>query len=188
MRGATQLTQAIGTAWRFGDWCSPSSRAEHNVLDFGAGSGVVGEMDFRGIARSVTGVDPDPRVLENPMCGYSDCSRWLAAPLFDDRSFDVVVAYNVLGNICRRQPAPFCEIRRVLRPGGYFLLQDAESLTLRSSVICIDTAWISQVVQQATGKGGVGHVSRLTTAPTLGVALIACTRSAAAYSRLALGD
>jgi predicted RNA methylase len=37
------------------------------VLDLGAGAGIVAQMNFRGLAKKVCGVDLDPRVVENPM-------------------------------------------------------------------------------------------------------------------------
>jgi predicted nicotinamide N-methyase len=36
------------------------------VLDIGAGAGIVSQMNFKGLARRIHGIDPDPRVLENP--------------------------------------------------------------------------------------------------------------------------
>ena len=37
-----------------------------DVLNLGAGAGIVEQMDFRGHARRICGIDPDPRVVENP--------------------------------------------------------------------------------------------------------------------------
>lgn len=37
-----------------------------DVLDLGAGAGIVEAMDFGGRARRVCGVDPDPRVVDKP--------------------------------------------------------------------------------------------------------------------------
>lgn len=36
-----------------------------DVLDLGAGSGNVSQMNFNGIARRICGIDPDPRVVHN---------------------------------------------------------------------------------------------------------------------------
>jgi predicted RNA methylase len=37
------------------------------MLDLGAGAGIVSQMNFKGIAARVCGVDPDPRVMSNPL-------------------------------------------------------------------------------------------------------------------------
>jgi len=36
-------------------------------LDLGAGAGIVSQMNFKGIASRVCGIDPDERVLSNPI-------------------------------------------------------------------------------------------------------------------------
>ena len=41
-------------------------RPEHHVLDMGAGAGIVDDMNFIGRASSVTGIDLDERVTNNP--------------------------------------------------------------------------------------------------------------------------
>ena len=40
-------------------------KAEHRLLDLGAGAGIVHQMNVKGLAAEVCGVDPDPRVTEN---------------------------------------------------------------------------------------------------------------------------
>jgi 2-polyprenyl-3-methyl-5-hydroxy-6-metoxy-1,4-benzoquinol methylase len=42
-------------------------RPDAAVLDLGAGAGIVEQMNFKGLAASVCGVDLDPRVVHNPM-------------------------------------------------------------------------------------------------------------------------
>jgi len=89
------------------------------VLDLGAGAGIVPEMDLRALGVTVIGVDPDPRVLENPYLDVAHVARGEALPLANE-SVDLAVACNVL------EPLPdplgvFREVRRVLRPGGAFL-------------------------------------------------------------------
>ena len=92
---------------------------EIDLLDLGAGAGIVPEMSFKGLARRVCGVDPDPRVVENPHLdegreGFGEKIPW------DDSSFDVVVSDNVLEHLDDPESV-FREVRRVLRPGGVFL-------------------------------------------------------------------
>ena len=69
-----------------------------DLLDLGAGAGIVPEMRFRGIARRVCGVDPDPRVVENPH--LDDGREGVGEKIpYDDDSFDVIVSDNVLEHL-----------------------------------------------------------------------------------------
>lgn len=91
----------------------------HRLLDVGAGAGRVTEMDFRGRVARACGVDPDPRVAQNPQLdegrvGFGESIPW------DDESFDIVVADNVLEHL-ERPAEVFREVARVLAPGGRFL-------------------------------------------------------------------
>ncbi len=111
-------------AWdnkRFRELLLPIVRLEHRILDLGAGRGRVPEMNFRGLAREVVGIDPDPCVRENPFLDRAVVADDPRAPLpFDDASFDVVITCNVLEHVS--DPAAlFAEVRRVLRPGGWFI-------------------------------------------------------------------
>lgn len=94
-------------------------RPDRSLLDLGAGAGFVTAMDFRGEARRICGIDPDPRVLENPYLNDARVGSGEAIP-YPDSEFDVVVADNVLEHL----PSPervFREVHRVLKPGGVFL-------------------------------------------------------------------
>ncbi len=90
-----------------------------NILDLGAGSGRLKQMDFRQLAARVCGVDPNPAVLENPFLDEARVGDGIAIP-YADESFDLVFANNVLEHLTDPLRV-FCEIRRVLRPGGFFL-------------------------------------------------------------------
>lgn len=92
---------------------------EKDLLDLGAGAGIVSEMNFKGHARRVCGVDPDPRVTLNPNLDEGRQGVGESIP-YDDSSFDVVVCDNVLEHL--DDPiSVFREVNRVLRPGGIFL-------------------------------------------------------------------
>jgi SAM-dependent methyltransferase len=95
--------------------------AEHVLLDLGAGAGIVAQMNFRGLAKKVCGVDPDARVLQNT---FVDEAKVGAGEKIDwpDETFDIVTADNVLEHLA--DPARvFSEISRVLKPGGKFLFK-----------------------------------------------------------------
>lgn len=96
---------------------SPSSE----ILELGAGAGVVKEMSFRGMASRVRGVDPDPRVLQNPHLDEACLGIGEALP-YSDASFDLAFADNVLEHL-ENPAAVFSEIARALKPGGLFLVK-----------------------------------------------------------------
>lgn len=91
------------------------------ILDLGAGAGIVQQMNFRGLAAKVCGVDLDPRVVDNPMLDEGKIADAGGIP-YPDATFDVVFADNVLEHL----PDPlavFREIARVLKRGGVFLFK-----------------------------------------------------------------
>ncbi len=91
------------------------------VLDLGAGAGIIPQLNLRGLGPRICGVDPDPRVLENPFVDEARIGRAEAIP-YQDASFDLVVSFDVLEHL----PAPrraLGEAFRVLRPGGALLVK-----------------------------------------------------------------
>jgi SAM-dependent methyltransferase len=91
------------------------------VLDLGAGAGILQQMNFRGIAAKICGVDLDPRVLENPMLDEGRIADGESVP-YPDAAFDVVFANNVLEHL----PDPYSvltEVARILKPGGVFMFK-----------------------------------------------------------------
>ena len=94
-------------------------RPDMHVLDLGAGSGRVRQMNLRGLAAKVTGVDPDSRVMSNPFLDAAVVASGSEIP-FPDSSFDMVVSDNVLEHLDEPEKA-FKEVRRVLKPGGWFM-------------------------------------------------------------------
>jgi SAM-dependent methyltransferase len=91
------------------------------MLDLGAGAGIVEQMDFRGHAARVCGVDPDPRVATNPYLDEGRIGRGETIP-WPANSFDFVVADNVLEHLVEPHPV-FAEVARVLSPGGHFVIK-----------------------------------------------------------------
>lgn len=100
-------------------------KPEHDVLDLGAGAGIVSQMNFRGKVKRICGVDPDPRVLENPYLDDAKIGTGESIP-YPDASFDIVFADNVLEHLPEPQTV-FLEVARVLRPGGIFLAKTPNS-------------------------------------------------------------
>lgn len=94
-------------------------REDMAILDIGAGAGIVPQMAFKGLAARVCGVDPDPRVVDNPYLdeGMEGVGESLPYP---DNTFDLVFADNVLEHLDNPTEV-FSEIARVLKPGGVFL-------------------------------------------------------------------
>jgi SAM-dependent methyltransferase len=94
-------------------------RKDSLVLDLGAGSGILKEMNFRGAAGRVCGLDPGTSVLTNShldeaKVGYGESIPW------PEQTFDVVFANNVLEHLSDPE-AVFREVLRVLKAGGFFL-------------------------------------------------------------------
>lgn len=96
-------------------------REHHNVLDLGAGAGIVEHMNFRGMAARVVGVDLDPRVTENSFLDQGIIIDGEILP-FPDGEFDIVISDNVLEHLENPQ-ATFAEVFRVLKKGGFFLVK-----------------------------------------------------------------
>lgn len=96
-------------------------KGDFHCLDYGAGRGIVGQMNFRSCVAFVAGVDPDEVVFSNP---YIHEAKLLPLPSgaipYEDERFDVVYCANVMEHI--EDPAvTFREIARVLKPGGLFI-------------------------------------------------------------------
>jgi len=65
------------------------SRNSMEVLDLGAGAGIVPQMNFRGVAAHVCRADPDPRVVSNPFLDKRKIGPGESVP-YPDSSFDMV--------------------------------------------------------------------------------------------------
>lgn len=89
------------------------------ILDLGAGAGIVSQMNFKGIAHRVCGVDPDERVVSNPCLDEGKVAFGEEVP-YADESFDLIFADNVLEHLAQPEMV-FAEVCRLLRPGGIFL-------------------------------------------------------------------
>ena len=127
-------------------------RPEHALLDLGAGAGIVKHMDFRGFARRICGVDPDPRVVSNPMLDEGLVGLGDAIP-YPDASFDVVVADNVLEHLENPYPV-FAEVRRVMRPGGHFIFKTPNRWHYMPIISQVTPTWFHKRYNQLRGRSG----------------------------------
>src|ERR1700744_90604 len=96
-------------------------KPEHRILDLGAGAGIVTQMNFKGLAAQVFGVDPDPCAAENPYLDVAREGMGEHIP-FEDGAFDIVFSANVVEHLAAPVEV-FREIGRVLKPGGLFLFK-----------------------------------------------------------------
>lgn len=100
-----------------------------DFLELGCGNGVVSKWIAKEYLGNVTGVDVDPEQIELARRDTSDVPniRFLKADAtklpFEDSSFEVVLSFGVLHHIHNWQDA-LKEIKRVLRPKGYFVYAD----------------------------------------------------------------
>jgi SAM-dependent methyltransferase len=91
-----------------------------SLLDLGAGSGYVKEMNFKNDAKEVTGIDLDTGVLANPFLHRAVHGSVYDLAGLDEKKFDVVICNSVMEHI--DDPVRFVDaLSRVLKPGGYFL-------------------------------------------------------------------
>jgi SAM-dependent methyltransferase len=86
------------------------------ILDLGAGAGIVEQMNFRGKVARVCGVDLDVRVVGNPYLDEGRVSDASEIP-YPNESFDLVFCDNVFEHL--ESPLDvFNEVFRALKPGG----------------------------------------------------------------------
>lgn len=134
----------------FRDEVRQAIRPDHDVLDLGAGAGIVSHLRFRGLARRVCGIDPDPRVASNPNLddGVVGCGE---AILFPDGCFDLVLACNVLEHLADPVQV-FREVARVLRPGGRFLVKTPNRRHYVPLIARMTPTWVHKKVNALRGR------------------------------------
>jgi SAM-dependent methyltransferase len=128
-------------------------RPDAAVLDLGAGAGIVEQMNFRGMAGSVCGVDIDFRVVDNPMLDEGRVANADGIP-YEDARFDVVFSDNVLEHL--DQPLKvFREVARVLKPGGAFLFKTPNKWHYMPTIARLTPHGFHQYVNRLRGRADV---------------------------------
>jgi SAM-dependent methyltransferase len=126
-------------------------RPDMAVLDLGAGAGLVKQMNFRGLARLVFGIDPDPRVRHNPFLdrayeGFAD-----RLP-FSSQSFDLVFCDNVLEHLDDPESV-LREVARVLKPGGTFLAKTPNRTHYMPLIASVTPTSFHRFINRVRGRG-----------------------------------
>lgn len=125
-------------------------RPDMKILDIGAGAGIVSQMNFRGLANTVCGVDPDPRVEQNPYLDEGKQGVGETIP-YPDASFDLVFADNVLEHLESPQMV-FNEVARILRPGGVFLGKTPNKRHYMPLIAQMTPFWFHRWVNRKRGR------------------------------------
>ena len=120
------------------------------ILDLGAGAGIIQQMNFRGLAARICGVDLDPRVVDNPMLDEGKVADAGGIP-YPDQTFDLVFADNVLEHLPDPQ-AVFREIARVLKPGGVFLFKTPNKTHYMPTIARLTPHHFHQFVNRIRGR------------------------------------
>ncbi|MEF8767021.1 class I SAM-dependent methyltransferase [Candidatus Accumulibacter contiguus] len=120
------------------------------VLDLGAGAGIVAQMNFKGLAQKVCGVDLDPRVVDNPMLHEGRVSDARGIP-YEDEVFDVVFSDNVFEHL--DDPlSVYKEVSRVLKPGGVLLFKTPNKWHYMPTIARLTPHGFHQFVNRLRGR------------------------------------
>lgn len=120
------------------------------VLDLGAGAGIVDQMNFRGHACRICGVDLDPRVTENPYLDEGLVADGATIP-YPDCTFDVVFSDNVLEHLAEPRVV-FEEVARVLKPGGLFMFKTPNRRHYMPFISRLTPHWFHRYVNRKRGR------------------------------------
>jgi len=134
----------------FLDWIKDYVTENSVILEIGAGGGKNVSYDFAKLAQKVIGVDMDPRILNNPNLNESLCIDFFDNK-FDDNSFDIIFANSVVEHI--QYPQKFLtEIRRIIRPNGYFFFKTPNMLHFAIIIAKFTPYWFHKFYCGLSGR------------------------------------
>lgn len=120
------------------------------MLDVGSGAGILEQMNFKGLAGYVCGIDLDSRVLDNPYLDEAKIGSAENIP-YEDRSFDMVICNNVLEHL--GNPADVLkEVNRVLKKGGLFLAKTSNKFHYVSIFSRLTPQWFHEFFNNLRGR------------------------------------
>jgi len=120
------------------------------LLDVGAGSGRLIQMNFKDKCKKVVGLDPDESVMTNPNLHEAHIALGGDMP-FEDETFDIVISDNVWEHV--EKPGDFLEeIRRVLKPGGQYLAKTPNKLHYVPLLANMTPHWFHQLYNSLRGR------------------------------------
>lgn len=128
-------------------------KPDYVILDLGAGAGIVAQMNFKGLAKRVCGVDLDPRVVDNPMLDDGKVSDAGGIP-YGDSLFDVVFSDNVFEHL-DNPLAVYKEVARVLKPGGVLLFKTPNKRHYMPTIARMTPHWFHQFINRLRGRAEV---------------------------------
>lgn len=139
------------------------------LLDLGAGAGIVEQMNFKGCAARVYGVDLDERVMSNPMLDEGRISDAGEIP-YGDAFFDVVFSDNVVEHL-QDPTSVFREVYRVLKPGGVFLFKTPNKFHYMPLIARLTPHRFHQLINKLRGRASVDTFPTLYRANSAGAVL-----------------
>jgi SAM-dependent methyltransferase len=135
---------------RFAGYVRARLAPAHVVLDFGAGRGIHPALDFRGEVAKVVGVDPDPAVLSNDFLDEAKVMHASGEIPYPGASFDLAFCNNVLEHL--EDPVrSLLEVRRVLKPGGWFLAKAPNRLHYVALAARVTPQWFHEWINHLRG-------------------------------------
>jgi SAM-dependent methyltransferase len=110
-----------------GEAIAPERSASFRMLDIGCGLGIQ-SAELRGSGNTIIGIDVSEGLLRHAAArGVPVAASSVGTLPFPSDSFDAAYAIGILHHLESRpaQEAAFDEIRRILKPGGLFLIHES---------------------------------------------------------------